>query len=394
MAGVENKELNNDALQRVEFGNARAEWVRVADINRLQQTRQEYAPEGISELAESMVYEDETGERRFELIHDLTIGVFDDDELEQYIRDHEDFYGEKVNFSELSRSDDGLWYVAIAGHRRSLAIEENCAKQGIAFEDAYVASSLKRGIRFEEALVLQLRENVHLRPPAVDEAKQIDRYYQLRSRREGVRPTIASCSRVLGFSETKVSEALRFAGLPDAVQQEAAAGLLAYGHAVELHGYVKALERYYGRKYAHLYHDPESGRTLAKDVSDGTMVLVKKIKSDELKGMTARKKTDVIKANINSIIEAGSYHDGELFVLEEEMISPEQRLRRTEANLSKQAIAILVQRLKSAPQDLTPSERAMLGDLTSLLGANTQPDLHSVPDEGFVFTDFDSESVA
>lgn len=353
---------------RTEFGNSQSEWVCVADLNRLEQTRQHYDPESIAELADSMVTYDHNGVAQFELIHDLMVGVFDDETLESYLQDHEDFYDTTVDRESLKRGADGNWHLVIAGHRRSLGVEMNCTKANVAFEDAFIRSSVKRDISFEEALVLQLRENVHLRPPAIDEARQIDRYFRLRSRREKTRPSIASCARVLGFSETKVSEALRFAQLPVEVQREANKGMISYGHAVELFSYADVLRTYYSRKYLATYSDPDSTRTLDGDVAMGTLALVKKLKSEELRGANARKKSDIIKANVNNIVEAMSYHDGELFTMEEDA-SPELKLRKANARLAQTALNVMIQ-VFDTNDELSARDEKMLNQLRELLAAH------------------------
>lgn len=353
---------------RTEFGNSHSEWVCVADLNRLEQTRQHYDPEAIAELADSMVTYDHNGLAQFELIHDLMVGVFDEDTLEAYLSDHEDFYDTAVDRDALKKGSDGMWRLVIAGHRRSLGVEMNCKKADILFEDAFIRSSVKQHISFEEALVLQLRENVHLRPPAIDEARQIDRYFRLRTRREKSRPSIASCARVLGFSETKVSEALRFAQLPVEVQREANKGMISYGHAVELFSYVEVLKTYYSRKYHQTYADEQSSRTLDEDVAMGTLALVKKLKAEELHGANARKKSDIIKANVNNITEAMSYRDGELFTLEEDA-SPELKLRRANARLAQTAINVMIQ-VFDTTDELSARDEKMLTQLRELLAAH------------------------
>lgn len=353
---------------RTEFGNSQSEWVCVADLNRLEQTRQHYDPEAIAELADSMVTYDHDGIAQFELIHDLMVGVFDDETLEAYLSDHEDFYDTAVDREALKKGSDGFWHLVIAGHRRSLGVEMNCKKADIPFEEAFIRSSVKQHISFEEALVLQLRENVHLRPPAIDEARQIDRYFRLRSRREKSRPSIASCARVLGFSETKVSEALRFAQLPVEVQREANKGMISYGHAVELFAYAEVLKTYYSRKYHQTYTDEQSSRTLEGDVAMGTLALVKKLKSEELHGANARKKSDIIKANVNNITEAMSYHDGELFTLEEDA-SPELKLRKANARLAQTAINVMIQVFDTG-DELSARDEKMLNQLRELLAAH------------------------
>lgn len=348
---------------RVEFGNITSEWVRLDEINRLAQTRQNYDPEALQELADSMLIQNENGILQFELIHDLTVAEFNDKEFENFLKDHEDFYDKEVDRSNLKRSEDGSWRIVIAGHRRSLAAELNCRNANVPTSEAFVKASIKNGISFEEALVLQLRENVHLRPPAIDEAKQIDRYFRLRSRREGSRPTIASCARILGFSESKVSEALRFAQLPAEVQKEASRGMISYGHAVELFSYNEVLRKYYSMKYKETYRvDPT--RNLDDDVIAGLMALINKLKSDELKGANSKKKSEVIKANINNIAEAMSYHDGELFTMDED-VSPALKLRKAKAHLARTAMDVMIQTLTSG--ELTGADEKKLSELRSLL---------------------------
>jgi len=359
----------------VEFGHIRAERINLTDINEFTQTRQTYDPEAISELAESMRFTDARGERQFELINDLLVAKLDDEELASFIRDHEDFYDHQADISQMTRAEDGAWYVLISGHRRRRAIELNCRQDSIEFQNVLVACSVKPGITFEDALILQLRENVHLRPSVFDEAKAIERYYRLRSRRQGSALTIAGCARSLGFSESKVSEALRFARLPDVVQQEAASGMISYSHAVQLHGYMEVLNRYYPHKYRRAYNDQASNRTLEEDVTATVMTLVKQLKSKELEGYKSNQKTDIIKAHISNILVAMDYQDDGLFELEDEM-TPVRQFQQAEHRLGLQALTIVLQRAQSSA-GLGPKEQERMDVLRSLLNSRSN-DVHQL----------------
>lgn len=228
--------------ESVEFGPSRLEYIPLPQINVLEQNRQTYPREHILELASSMVYEEADGTVSFEMIHQTTIARLTAEQALAYLGDHNEHYGVDNQLEELTVGPDGLYHILISGHCRRLAIYQNCSDWGIEPCRALVAMSPRDEITFEEALALQIRENFHLRPSPQDDAMSILRYYQLRTRREGVEPTIAACARVLGYSSSKISDALRYARLPSEVREFAEGDhpMLSYSVAVQMFALFKA----------------------------------------------------------------------------------------------------------------------------------------------------------
>lgn len=331
-----------DALLRNEDGSVEVEHVEATKVplswlNRLKQTRQQYDSEKIVDLAQAIVIKKPDGRKTLKLLNPLQVVVCTDDELPAYLTDHADFYGEKTDPASLTKGGDGLWYLVDAGHRRSVALEYLCLKEGVDPDDMNVPASLLPGMSFEEALSLQSRENEYDRPPVVDEAEQIARYFNFLKKRQKKMPTYRQIAEHYGVKEGKVSNALRYSELPTEVQGEIKKGNVTWTNGIHLHQLMRHLNTYYGDKYGAVYADPESGRTLARDVNDELMTIIKKLKSKELDKASAKAKTDYINAKINAIRD--SMGNIELFQLDYEM-TPSERRQRAETALARKAITI------------------------------------------------------
>jgi len=329
-------------LQRNEAGRVEVEHVEAAPVplswlNRLQQTRQQYEPEKIVDLAKAIVVKKPDGTKTLKLLNPLQVVVLTDEELPIYLGDHEDFYGKKTDPNSLAQGDDGLWYIVDAGHRRSLAIEYLCLKEGIDPEDIDVPCAPLFGISFEEALSYQSRENEYDRPPVVDEAEQIARYFRFLQKRQKKMPTYRQIAEALGVKEGKVSNAMRFDELPNEVQGEVRSGNVTWTNGIHLHQLMRHLNTHYTEKYKVVYADPASNRTLERDVNDGLMTVIKKLRSKELDKASAKAKTDYINAKINAI--RNSLGQVELFHLDYEE-TPSERRQRAETALARKAISV------------------------------------------------------
>jgi hypothetical protein len=237
--------VNNEGY--VEFGPSRLQYVPLTLIGVLEQNRQTYPPEHIRELADSMVIQEEDGVVEFEMIHQTTIARLHREAAEAYLSDHNEHYGVNHTIDDLEADSEGAYHILIAGHCRRLAIYLNCRNYNIEPSRALVSMSPRDEITFEEALALQVRENYHLRTSPQDDASSILRYYQLRTRREGREPPLSDCAKVLGYSASKIRDALRFARLPGEVQEFARGEkpLLSYSVAVQLFAVYEAYLLYH-----------------------------------------------------------------------------------------------------------------------------------------------------
>lgn len=314
----------------------------LADLNILPQTRSVYTQEGIEELATSIERVAPGGSVTYELINEPTVLMYDDiDSLRRFLDNYNAFHSLAVTLDELKVSTDGDVQIVDAGHRRDKAMEFLCNQNGAPLELSTVPCKVLVNPSFFDALSLQLRENVYERPPLYDEARAIAKHFeQLKLDSPGKMPSQAKCARDLGFKETKVREALKFASLPDVVQLEVVAGNITYGNAVLMGTLGEYLGKKYTVKYAEEYSMSEPVRSLERDIIDGLMAVVNTIKRKLLKGAPAKQKEDIILAHIRTIKGELNY-DSLLFQYEDDE-TPEQRRKQSEITLARKAAQITI----------------------------------------------------
>jgi len=124
--------------------------------------------------------------------------------------------------------EDG--YTVISGHRRlqaCLRLEERGHRVG------EVAVIIFEHLTLVEMALLQASENIHEQVPPHEAAKFYEATWRLLKIHEPAF-TILDFSRAVGRSEQTIRNALRFALLPDGVQQYVVSGMLPYGAAVHL----------------------------------------------------------------------------------------------------------------------------------------------------------------
>lgn len=332
--------LVRNEVGRVEVEHGEVTLVPLGWLNRLRQTRQHYDPEKIVDLAKAIEMKNQDGRKILKLLSPLQIVVCTDEQLPIYLADHKDFYGEETNPDDLVKGDDGLWYIVDAGHRRSIGLEYECLKESVDPLDMDVPCVLLMGMSFEEALGYQSRENEYDRPPVVDEAEQIARYFKFLKRRQMKMPTHRQIAGHFGVKERKVSNALKFDELPNEVQREIKKGHVNWSNGLHLHQLMRHLNAYYPEKYKAAYAEPETKRTLARDVNDELMTVIKKLRSKELDKASAKFKTSYIDAKIKVIRE--SMLTPELFQLDYEL-TPSERRQRAENALGRKAIGVVSQ---------------------------------------------------
>ncbi|MDO4781327.1 MAG: hypothetical protein Q4A34_03005 [Candidatus Saccharibacteria bacterium] len=225
----------------IEFGPKFLASVTFNDINELPQIRRRYDDEELEELADSMCHIDENGNATFDLYNPPVIAKLTAEEARQYVEGHGRLFPESGDawqkFDSLTLAEDGYYYVLIAGHRRKRAIHITINKHGLSSDTVSVISSIREGIPFEEALLIQFRENKGVRPDPEDVAQEIRNYHTyLTTVNPAKKPTIAYISAQTGETEHVVRSALRFTSLPECVQQLVSEDrrLLPYSVAVKL----------------------------------------------------------------------------------------------------------------------------------------------------------------
>jgi len=243
-------------------------------------------PEGLERAALSH----EEISQRLVLLHPLAVGRFSSvDSAQRYLDDHADHYGLDIPRAaeSLQQASDGFYYLLIAGHRRKRALQ--FLKNEFSIEDDMfkIATHVFDDIEFGEALGLQLRENVHDRPPAVEEARSIERYYN-HLQKHGRFVSIKRLADQLGMGAAKVSAALAFAGLPADVKALAIGDKspLSYSIVCKL----RPLYDGYLRRYDLFHEEADQGSTLRRveDAKERVLIVANKLISNKLKGGEAK----------------------------------------------------------------------------------------------------------
>lgn len=221
-----------------EVGPASAELVQLSAVNLLSQTRTVYAPEGLEELALTMLDFDEDGSvNGLLLVESPMVGRFDFEHAESYLSDLNQTFGSQHSVDDLIADKHGLFNIAIYGHRRTLAMRLAATVAGIDQSDVGMSCVVRDNIAFDEAYKLQILENIHDRPSAQEEAVSIANYFQfVQSRMPGGKLlSAAECARQLNLGETKVRHALKFSELPAKVKELVSKGVMTYTDGVVMH---------------------------------------------------------------------------------------------------------------------------------------------------------------
>lgn len=190
---------------------------------------------------------------------------------------------------------------------------------------------------------MQLRENVHERPPVHDEARAIERFYRDVTRQLGEEPTKKWFAAQLGFSETKVRDALAFASLPDEIQSMTERGKLSYSVAKRL----RPLQDAYEKLYRH-EHESMDDDTLQEWVRHSLVADTMRPTSDRLKGSDTKPR-QYIDNKIEAVL-SKLYKQDALFELVAE--APKVRRERVSRELSQLALRTLEWQTQSG--DLKP----------------------------------------
>lgn len=187
---------------------------------------------------------------------------------------------ETPSLDRLTPDENGRYNILIAGHRRKRAIVKIAKDYGIEPEKISVVSSIRQGVSFEEALLVQLSENTYDEPRPTDIAKYIQQFYDYLLSKNGKKPTYKHIAARTGLSEYKVSNALRYCRLPDDVKDYVEKGLLPYSIAVRLAPFVEKYEKLHS---ALAKSEPAFGEDKEKFVENHTCAIATKIMKARLK---------------------------------------------------------------------------------------------------------------
>lgn len=332
-------------VREVHFGPNQLGSVPIPYINELKQVRQSYDPDALGDLATSIVADEEKAlsdeadiDGAFELSTPVIINRFDNErQAEKYYYDHASHYQIK-NPECFERENyiapDGYYYFLVDGHRRLRATKIVAQRSGIDIEHMSIAATIHDNLTFAEALGYQLRSNISQRPPAQDEARAIALCYDDLTRNGQSTPNIKEFASQLGFSESKVRDALAFSALPGEVQMLVDEGLLSYSVVKKFSSLSKAFQY----KYDIMVSNGEFDDSMDRDeyVTNGLVSSANLILKLRLEGENNVVKW--IEAKTKEIFGTAAYQ-GQLFELD--VHSHGSGKRNTSKNLATTAIGVV-----------------------------------------------------
>lgn len=326
----------------IDFGPKTLEMVPYRAVNELPQIRRHYGEEAIAELADAMTYDrgaTRVTSRMFDLANPILSGRHSRQSAKRYINEHGDYFKiptkERVDPQDLTPLDDDTAIILIAGHRRRRAVRHLLQRHNIHPAFARVAANLRDDIDFGQAIGLQLRENVYDRPSPQDEARAIDLTYRYVSQKHGAAPSIRQLAGQVGFSETKVRDALAFASLPESIQQLTNEKVLPYST-------VRQLKPLYDA-YLGLYADEptaEQYRRAEKELQVFCNVMLTRT----LTGNLEAKRGQLIANAVKELEGRAQYQQEELFFYEESQL--DFRHKNSGRVLAQTALSVLRYRLQ------------------------------------------------
>jgi hypothetical protein len=227
--------------ERKRLGPSQLEDIALVRLNLLSQVRQRYDPEGIDELARSMIVPDGNGGHFIDVIQPPTIARLTYEQATQYVKKVNTVFNAQHTVEELTVSGieagkhEGKILIVIAGHRRTLAIYRAADMIGEDTRSLDVSSNVIDGdkLTFSEAISIQYRENFHRRPDSWEDAFAINAIYQ-----EGVAKgeyvTFKDCADHLSIDPDRVARAYRFQTLPDIIKDMVVDQVMPFGRAILL----------------------------------------------------------------------------------------------------------------------------------------------------------------
>ena len=362
----------------IEFGPKNTAPVPLPTINEIEQIRKTYDPGAITELATSIVHE-EDGNTWFDMYNPLLAAYLTPDEARQYLKEHAAFHKGSQSIDNLTPDDDGNYVILISGHRRKRAIEQLLSQHDIAPECTLVNVNLRRGITFEEALVAQVRENTHEKVSPTETAKYIEQLHAYLENKEGAQPTYRRLSMMTGISEGVIGTALRFQRLPKSIRKLATThgDILPYSTLVRLEPLM--------RKRSELYNKLSSlGQTMdgekRETYVENHLHIVANTIVEGLLG--AKKRNQYIQQQISDL-ELRIINAQPSFDLIAETSSGAQR-KASEIRLGKTAVSTVQYVYGDDPRNMPPEQIAKLKELVAKAKALATPAVNGYEQESLL----------
>ena len=362
----------------IEFGPKNTAPVPLPAINEIEQIRKTYDEQAITELATSIVHE-EDGNTWFDMYNPLLATYLTPDETRQYLKEHAAFHEGSQSIDDLTPDDDGNYVILISGHRRKRAIEQLLSQHEITPECTLVNVNLRHGITFEEALVAQVRENTHEKVSPTETAKYIEQLYIYLRDKEGTQPTYRRLSMMTGISEGIISTALRFQRLPESIRLLATThgDILPYSTLVKL----EPLMRKRGELYKKLLSLGQTmdGEDCETYVENHLHIVANTIVEDLL---SAKKRNHYIQQQISDL-ELRIINAQPSFDLIAETSSGAQR-KASEIRLGKTAVSTVRYLYGDDPRNMPPEQLADLEEFVAKAKALAAPAVNDYEQESLL----------
>ena len=358
---------------RVEVGPTNIELVQLNSIHEVAQYRAEYDQGGIEELARSMIRDHDNLVSGVELDDyqmvtealdlgtPLIVNRIERAHIDAFLNDHAAHYDtvpEQILFDAESDTVD----VSGSGHRRRRALLHIAKQYGFDSDRIYVQSAVYCNLSFEEMLGKQFRENISERPPRIDEANSIARYYRQKVR-AGQKPTYKSVANFYCVDEKVVSRALAFASLPDEVRIYAERDILPFNLVARFRQLSEAYTSLYSTKVAH-------GETQEDYVKNELLVMANRLTKHRFDGDPVKKLDTILSAALDSVYTQMGGTQGELFFVVQEPAST----RRAKGVNQAAARAIEFLQMLETQDELNNENRTKLQNIlaTRAIAADTE----------------------
>lgn len=218
---------------RMEVGPKHLYWIPLNAPTLLAQQRTEYNPEQMQQLKDAIIIEDVDDRTKIsvdqntlddiELIHPPTINIFSSrTKSREYVRNLRECFELDIPLDSIKPYEIGgsnVYAAVIAGHRRTIAIREIVKERDIDSDKVDVLYSVHEDLDFYSAIDLQYRENKQSPLTTWQDARAISSRYRAGLSR-GEFSTYADCSRAMGVSAERVSNAWKFCQLPKEFQED------------------------------------------------------------------------------------------------------------------------------------------------------------------------------
>lgn len=340
-------------------------------VDEIAQIRQTYDPEGLSDLANSM--EKPSTPPYVWQVNPIQVNEFDNEaDLRAYLDGYRVFneMTDDIDISTFHMRPDGTWRILIAGHRRNRALRIIADRHEYMLRDADVRIDVYNNMPFSQATALQARENEHRRINPEDAAEDIYRHYRYFMKKNGgKKPTYKMLSHITGYSPGVVSQGLKYHELPDELKLIYKQGVIPYADIIRFGTLITEVKKYFLEKnpdaYGHNLLLSDNTNKLDDDALQFALAFANHIINESLDGLSGKKRTAVIEAQIQTLI-ASTKHVQETFEILEGEYEPSERRKKSGVALGVKALKIVSGRLSWNASEISEAELKLLREVAEM----------------------------